>query len=791
MSITSKFLTLSIREQLFITILILTLFSVIVILCLPISFSYEILMEDYKKKKKFFYNEYKEYIEACFYFQSFTLLKYEEIIKRFAKQMDKYTKKEDIFDTSSTFKDTYNDTYPVQDLFENDENDVNILYKYCYNIPQICQLNEEQILDKFQDKYESLDGLIFSHDLDTRFKIPGYQTPIISSIGAVSINNGLMFGFGKEGLYNLIVNTSDYSKINRTNLLLYYKNIITEQITHANYNIRNYLDSNLFLFKDLFYKVVDEMNGLEEREIFNIPNINKTWAFIYYIKAVTGYYSTIDLANDKCYFLTCINTDGEGINYKYYYSEFNLIKNYLEIISDTLSNMLNIDFIPLYSYNHTIISPAICSKFLLKQSNKMFDEKILNETFNKMHKGESGIDECFYDKKILDSKIKEIFKTNITHFLTIPNKIHQGLINLNKPYYFMKYSFPNLNPLKEFLSDYLIIDQIDFYLFAPFKEPIEYSNYIKDQYYNLFYLMIILIIYIWIICLIINMIIYCKVAKQITEPIYKLQEAIENNNIKDESVFVYEYDDIINELFITCKELLTGNIDTSNNMKYSGQFNILNNQKDKDKIIDKNKYEKNLIINNDIVNQLINEQQNMMNFGDEIDINDDDYINNEKDERDTHRRKTSNSRMTNNKDIENKDNLKQSKIEEDKEKGKSSYKSLFKLAQYLYYYRCKVEGSVINININNTNTDDKNSNVSKLNNNPKSKNERRIKKSPSRSKPSEKNDEKNISINVLPDKDLTYLWYMEMKKKNNRSFNYELSDDYEELFMDNLTNKNV
>ena len=286
------------------------------------------------------------------------------------------------------------------------------------------------------------------------------------------------------------------------------------------------------------------------------------------------------------------------------------------------------------------------------------------------------------------------------------------------------------------------------------------------------------------------MIIYCKVAKQITEPIYKLQEAIENNNIKDESVFVYEYDDIINELFITCKELLTGNIDTSNNMKYSGQFNILNNQKDKDKIIDKNKYEKNLIINNDIVNQLINEQQNMMNFGDEIDINDDDYINNEKDERDTHRRKTSNSRMTNNKDIENKDNLKQSKIEEDKEKGKSSYKSLFKLAQYLYYYRCKVEGSVINININNTNADDKNSNVSKLKNNPKSKNERRIKKSPSRSIPSEKNDEKNISINVLPDKDLTYLWYMEMKKKNNRSFNYELSDDYEELFMDNLTNKN-
>ena len=58
MSITSGFLTLSIKSQLWITILILTVFSFLVILALPGSFSYEILMEDYKRKKKFFYNEY-------------------------------------------------------------------------------------------------------------------------------------------------------------------------------------------------------------------------------------------------------------------------------------------------------------------------------------------------------------------------------------------------------------------------------------------------------------------------------------------------------------------------------------------------------------------------------------------------------------------------------------------------------------------------------------------------------------------------------------------------------------
>ena len=59
----------------------------------------------------------------------------------------------------------------------------------------------------------------------------------------------------------------------------------------------------------------------------------------------------------------------------------------------------------------------------------------------------------------------------------------------------MLYSFPNLNTLKEFEFGYLLLDQIDIYLFDSFKEPDEYSNYIKKQYQNLFYLIIILIMY--------------------------------------------------------------------------------------------------------------------------------------------------------------------------------------------------------------------------------------------------------------------------------------------------------
>ena len=137
MSIHSRFLTLSIKEQVCLTIFLLTVFSVLVILCLPCSFSYEILREDYKKKKRFFYNEYKEYIEACFYYQGYNLLKYEEIIKRMLKEADKYSTRGGLFEYKTDFKEEYNDQFPVRDLFYNeskeDENRTDILYFYCFN----------------------------------------------------------------------------------------------------------------------------------------------------------------------------------------------------------------------------------------------------------------------------------------------------------------------------------------------------------------------------------------------------------------------------------------------------------------------------------------------------------------------------------------------------------------------------------------------------------------------------------------------------------------------------------
>ena len=76
-------------------------------------------------------------------------------------------------------------------------------------------------------------------------------------------------------------------------------------------------------------------------------------------------------------------------------------------------------------------------------------------------------------------EINDVYTKNISFFMTVNNTVNQGLVKTGKfPYYFMKYSYPNFCALKEFTSDYLFLDQVNFYLLASFKEPIEYSNFV-------------------------------------------------------------------------------------------------------------------------------------------------------------------------------------------------------------------------------------------------------------------------------------------------------------------------
>ena len=97
MSLKTKFLTLSIKEQICLTIFCLTIFSLFVIITIINLFCFEILKENYKEKKHYFYSKYKEYIESAFYFQNYCLLQYEEILRRMAHQIYKFHRESTTF----------------------------------------------------------------------------------------------------------------------------------------------------------------------------------------------------------------------------------------------------------------------------------------------------------------------------------------------------------------------------------------------------------------------------------------------------------------------------------------------------------------------------------------------------------------------------------------------------------------------------------------------------------------------------------------------------------------------
>jgi hypothetical protein len=282
-------------------------------------------------------------------------------------------------------------------------------------------------------------------------------------------------------------------------------------------------------------------------------------------------------------------------------------------------------------------------------------------------------------------------------------------------------------------------------------------------------------------------VIYFKIINKLTEPIKKIQDAIESSSIKDENIFIYEYDDIIQELFMTAKELLSGQVDKNNNEKGLNQFNILSIPKDKQKNIDKNIYQKNLIINNDIMNQLIKEQQNMLDYSENIEINEEldsfrmtsNSRNNQKDDNDS-------SFFSESKKDSESDNIyrnKKNKIREEIE-DREPYKKLFKIAEYLAYYQNKNENNIFNVINNEIRDESTTSNISKVNNSNNTLNlESKLKRSII--KGDIRNDDKDyVSINMLNNKNISYLWYMIEKKKKNKTINYYIGMNYEELFMD-------
>ena len=212
------------------------------------------------------------------------------------------------------------------------------------------------------------------------------------------------------------------------------------------------------------------------------------------------------------------------------------------------------------------------------------------------------------------------------------------------------------------------------------------------------------------------------------------------------------------------------------------------------------------------MSKLLSQQKSLMDFSKNIKLNEyndeeNNFISNKNSNISSihiHNNLSKNFDYNNNNDNDNSDKLninslleikKTVKNNEEKEKEeREPYKKLFLISEYFQLYLNKTFQNYITINHNNIINEmvmEEQSKMSKMNRMTNRKNSfknnnsnfhKTIKRGDSNT--TILNEDKNITINILNKEDISYLWYMEAKKKNNQSLNYKIGNKYEELFVD-------
>ena len=356
MPLASSFLNLSMKEQICITIIALTLFCIGVILMVCCSLIYEILNKDYKQKKLYFYNRYKEYIESSFYFQSFYLMQYEEIIHRMKKQIWRTQQSITIYPKNAPLlplesyseyvKNMGNTTdYNFTDLDLKNQKD----YPYFYIISFSESESKQVFLIGFSlNYYQLFSNSISTHDIYDNLSIPGYGVPIIEENPLFfNLNYSTLFSFNHTKISEKMKEFS-LEKMKPENSKESYESIFNKTLDKTINNFINRTESfmmsirnNLETFKQMFDKFYKEMIQYSE-EIFTNEEVMHE-----HNDLLAGYTSRINYENDT---ISLMSTDTD-IFKNFYYSEMKAIHNLLFFLINKIVLSLDIDFIPIYSEN--------------------------------------------------------------------------------------------------------------------------------------------------------------------------------------------------------------------------------------------------------------------------------------------------------------------------------------------------------------------------------------------------------------------------------------------------------
>ena len=599
MNIKKTFLTVSITHQILIVILSISFLCLFTILCLFTLYSNIIVNINVRNRREYYFNKYKEIIVSEIRFQTFLLYQYEQIIKGFNNQIYYFDKSSD---------DLYESTVNYQkDMVQN--------YK---------ETTEEDYDPDLPDDKKCLFLLSFSDDAFMNSKIFYYLSSLHASIGnklsvlrnfripyfghEVQIINEYVFIFyADKSLYSINrTRIKEIEEISDGNIDQYYGDLI-------DYYVKKYkiiFDSfkrGEFFFLDIFFEdtfVIFNNYINNDFIIKNYYNNSKE-----YLNNISYYFHFIDYSTGRTFV-----TDNGNKKLSNFIHQNSIISDYINMIFFFALKNLDINVIPVFPENNTIMSVELCYAFLYKQmiilgmdsKKNNIDEEKLNQIYNKLKKGVSNIGDCILDKKynietnqnaynILNIKFNKLYSIkNVREFSLF--KLSDSLIG--DDFMCIKYTFPDFSSILNFKPTFFTLEQLNLYCFKTFYEAKHYEKNMIALYENYQYMIALSILYLWIIIIIYNYYKLNKIYMEIVEPIKNLTEVIQHLDIKEENILKYEADDSINELFKLCNDLLIG--------KYKQKM-IHDSEIDKGfDLIDNNKSDfNNLKINRKIIEEII------------------------------------------------------------------------------------------------------------------------------------------------------------------------------------------
>ena len=623
------FLQLSLKSQIYFALVLLSFLSFSLMFFFLIILSTEIISQNKLDRKKYFYDLQHKNIESSILFQNFCILQYDQLIKSINSQVYYLGKTfGHIYITmGSTGSECieYDSSIYKEELEKNENENYVKLYYYVYGdimdrmiFQYFLPLLETSVLlttktfksiriPFYGNNIQLLSGYMFYLNYyDAFFSV--YIEDMKSVMDDVGVDNLAQFILDK--IYNQKDKYKGYFDKYLNKELEFFKNIKTYPIyVFENYSNKTYIEENFY-------------NSIER-----------------YIEDMSYNFMFLDYSNSKLYLINQACKERNTVN-----TENKFINNYFDFIYSLLGRNEELDFIPLFNENNTLISVNLCFIFLIKQmiyidmnfSTNQEDRDKFNEILDEiratLEKGKSTINDCFltnynnyFEKKFGDkyndnkkNNIKEVLLYNFENYYDINfTESHMFFQNsktkYGKYYFGAKSKFPDCVSTLNFDIPYFLLNQTNLYFFKNYFPSYKYWKRSVDILDKCFMVTILFLLYIWIIFSVVLFCIAGKIIAEIIKPISRLQDLIDGSftpskDNKEENIN-YNIDENINNLYILIKNLLS-------NTKFDVQKFGKNNENKSENTASSKNYNNNLIVNDKLINQNQNlkiEEENAIN----------------------------------------------------------------------------------------------------------------------------------------------------------------------------------